>query len=152
MSQRRFQISLGLSGLLGSAALVVYFSAPFVLFSFPAATASADQVIASATQYPIYYQLGAWLQGTGTFLVVLFVLGLVYLSNGWNRFAGWVTLLASSIILMLSLMEGTYFLDVPQAVANGHPEAAVTSFEISHVFLHSFFIAPSLLLPLGFVL
>jgi hypothetical protein len=52
---------------------------------------------------------------------------------------------------MLSLNEGTYFIDVEQAVVNGHPDAAVTSFDLTFVFLHTF-VAPSLLLPLAFVL
>ena len=150
--QKRFKLLLSASGILGCVALVVYFSAPFILFPFAAQNASADQIVANVTQYQNYYLLAAWLQGTGTFLIVLFVVGLVYLANAWNRFAGWVTMLASTAILMLSLIEGAFFLEATLAVTNGHPNAAVTSFELTFVFLHTFFIAPSLLLPLAFVL
>ena len=96
--------------------------------------------------------LAAWLQGTGTLLIVVFVLGLVYSSKAWNRFSGWITMLASATILMLSLTEATFFLDTALAIGNGHPDAAVTSFDLTFVFLHSFFIAPSLLLPLAFAI
>lgn len=150
--QKRFKQLLSTSGILGCIALVVYFSAPFIFFPFSAQNASAAEIIANATQYQDYYLLAAWLQGTGTFLIVLFVVGLVYLANAWNRFASWVTMLASSAILLLSLMEGTFFLGATLAVTNGHPDAVVTSFELTFVFLHAFFIAPSLLLPLAFVL
>jgi hypothetical protein len=61
-------------------------------------------------------------------------------------------MLAGVIVVSLSLSEGNYFLDVVQAISNGHQAAALTSFDLSFVFLHSFFIAPSLLLPLAFVL
>ena len=73
-------------------------------------------------------------------------------SKAWNRFSGWITMLAGVIVVSLSLSEGNYFLDVVQAISNGHQAAALTNFDLSFVFLHSFFIAPSLLLPLAFVL
>ena len=130
----------------------MYFSAPFLIFPFPSSSATSAQIIANVTQYLLDYMLAAWLQGTGTFLIVVFVLGLVYLARAWDRFAGWITMLASIAILMLSLNEGTFFIDAEQAITNGHPEAAVTSFDLTFVFLHTFFIAPSLLLPLAFVL
>ncbi|MCI4371272.1 MAG: hypothetical protein L3J78_01340 [Thermoplasmata archaeon] len=137
---------------MGCLALTVYFAAPFVLFPFPPSSATSAEIAASATQYRLDYLMAAWLQGTGTLLIVVFVLGLVYQSQGWNRFAGWITMLASAAILTLSLNEGAYFIDIAQAIANGHPEATVTSFDLTFVFLHTFFIAPSLLLPLAFVL
>lgn len=151
-SEKRFKLLLSISGILGSVMLVVYFSAPFLIFPFPPASATSAQIISNATQYQLEYLLAAWLQGTGTLLVVVFVLGLVYAAKAWNRFAGWITMLSSAAVLMLSLIEGTFFIDATQAVANGHPDAAVTSFDLTFVFIHTFFIAPSLLLPLGFVL
>ncbi len=152
MTENRFKALLSTSGILGSSLLIIYFSSPFIIFPFPSSSATSAQIVTNATQYQFYYLLGAWLQGTGTFLVVIFVLGLVYLAKAWDRFSGWITMLASAAILMLSLTEGIFFIDVAEAIGNGHPEAAVTSFDLSFVFLHSFFIAPSLLLPLAFVL
>lgn len=148
----RFKLLLSASGILGCLALIAYFSAPFLIFALPSSSAIPAEIVANATQYQLEYMLAAWLQGTGTFLIVVFVLGLVYLAKAWNRFSGWITMLASVAILSLSLNEGAFFIDTAQAVANGHPEAAVTSFDLTFVFLHSFFIAPSLLLPLAFVL
>jgi hypothetical protein len=152
LSTRSFRFFLSLSGIFGVTALLVYFAAPFVIFPFPQANATSTQLAQSITQYGTYYLLAAWLQGTGTLLSVIFVLGLLYLSKAWMRFSGWVTFLASTIVLVLSLTEGSYFLDTVLATANDHPEAALTSFDLSFVFIHLFFIAPSILLPLGFAL
>ena len=151
-AERRFRLLLSTGGIVGSILLVVYFSAPFTIFPFPSSSATTSQIVSNASQYQLEYMLAAWLQGTGTLLIVVFVLGLVYVARAWNRFAGWITMLASTAVLMLSLIEGTFFIDAAQAVANGHPDAAVTSFDLTFVFIHTFFIAPSLLLPLAFVL
>ena len=151
-AERRFRLLLSTSGIVGSILLVVYFSAPFTIFPFPSSSATMSQIVSNAGQYQLEYMLAAWLQGAGTLLIVVFVLGLVFVARAWNRFAGWITMLASAAVLMLSLMEGTFFIDAAQAVANGHPDAAVTSFDLTFVFIHTFFIAPSLLLPLAFVL
>ena len=150
--EKRTRLLLSTSGILGSVMLIVYFSAPFLIFPFPSSNATPAQIISNVTQYQLDYMLAAWLQATGTLLVVVFVLGLVYLAKAWNMFAGWITLLASASVLMLSLIEGTFFIDAAQAVINGHPDTAVTSFDLTFVFIHIFFIAPSLLLPLAFVL
>jgi hypothetical protein len=147
-----FRIFLVSCGLIGCLVLIIYFSAPFVLFPFPSPNAASAEIIANVKQYQIYYLMAAWLQGSGTFLIVIFALGLVYISEGWKRFAGWITMLASAAILMLSLTEGTFFLGAVQGVADGHANTAITSFDLTFVFLHSFFLAPSILLPLAFVL
>jgi hypothetical protein len=152
LSPRSFRILLSLSGVLGVVALLLYFSAPFVIFPFPQADATSAQLVQNVARYQDYYLLAAWLQGTGTLLSVLFVLGLAFLARAWNRFSSWITLLASTVVLILSLMEGSYFIDVVLATANGHPQAALSSFDLTFVFLHTFFIAPSILLPLAFVL
>jgi hypothetical protein len=147
-----FRIFLSSCGLTGCLALIIYFSAPFVLFPFPSANTASTEIIANVTQYQFYYLMAAWLQGSGTFLIVIFVLGLVYISDAWKRFAGWITILASSAVLMLSLMEGTFFLGAVQGIVDGHANTTIASLDLTFVFLHSFFIAPSILLPLAFVL
>ncbi len=147
-----FRIMLSLAGIFGVMALLLYFAAPFVIFPFPQANATSAQLAQSVSNYQTYYLLAAWLQGTGSLLSVVFVLGLVYLSKAWTKFSGWITMLASGTVVVLSLIEGSYFIDIVLATANGHPEAALTSFDLTFVFIHSFFIAPSILLPLGFVL
>jgi len=151
-SERTLVHFLALSGILGCVALLLYFAGPFVFFPFPSADASNTTVTSNATHYATYYYLAAWLQVVGTFLVVAFLLGLVYLLEAWNRFSGWLVLLTCSAILMLSLLEGTFFVDAAQAVGNGHPDAAVTSFDLTFVFLRTFFLVPSPLLALAFVL
>jgi hypothetical protein len=133
----RFRLFLSSCGILGCSALVLYFSAPFLIFPFPPSSASASQIVSNGTAYSLEYVIGAWLQGTGTFLVVIFVAGLVYVTKAWDKFSSWITLMASVVMLMLSLNEGSYFIDVPQAILNGHNEAALTSFDLTFVFLRS---------------
>ena len=151
-SDKRLHYFLSSCGVLGCIALLVYFSAPYIIFPFPSANASSLQIVASAKTYAVDYLLAAWLQGSGTLLILVFVLGLVHSAKAWNSFAGWMTMLAAAAVLVLSLNEGSYFVDVAQAVTNGHTEAATTSFDLIFTFIRTFFIAPSLLLPLSFVL
>jgi hypothetical protein len=151
-SPRNFRLFISVCGILGVSCLILYFAAPFALFPFPPSDATEAQLVANVSQYQTFYLLAAWLQGTGSFLSVIFALGIVYLAKAWIKFSGWITLLSSVVIVVLSLSEGSYFLDTVQAISNGHVQAALTSFDLSFVFIHTFFIAPSLLLALAFVL
>jgi hypothetical protein len=147
MSTRSPRILTALCGILGTAALVVYFSA--VLDPLPPDHASAAQVTVFATRYHDAILLDVWLQAIGTLLTVVFVLALVHLAGAATRFAGRMTLLVSGVILAMSLAEGTFELAVIQGTASGHPATAVTGFDLTNVFAHVFLIAPSLFLMLG---
>jgi hypothetical protein len=99
----------------------------------------------------------AWLQGFGPFPYVLFALGVVYLAGAMTRLAGWVTLLASAVILTLSLIDAAFTISAAEAVTHGHAVTASVSFDLidgpgNDAVGRVFLIAPPLLLPLGAVL
>ncbi|MBV9228269.1 MAG: hypothetical protein JOZ18_03060 [Chloroflexi bacterium] len=151
MSARLFRILAALCGILGVAALGYYYSVPFPL---PPANATLAQVTEFGARYHDAILLDTWLQAIGTLLSVVFFLALVHMARAATRFAGWMTMLASAIILTVALAEGTFVIDAVQAGVNGHPEAALTSFDLTFVFAHIFLMvpAPLLFLSLGAVL
>ena len=88
---------------------------------------------------------------------MLFALGVVYLAGAMTRMAGWVTLLASAVILTLSLIDAAFTISAAEAVAHGHAVTAAVSFDLidgpgNDAVGRVFLIAPPLLLPLGAVL
>jgi hypothetical protein len=83
---------------------------------------------------------------------VLFALALVDLAGAMHRLAGWITLLAGATILMVSLVEVTFYLGVVQAAEIGDTASGLASSNLIKAVQHVFLIAPALLLPLGFVL
>jgi hypothetical protein len=148
----RLGLWLGLSGIAGAALLLFYFMAGYFLFPYPSSNASASVITSSAAQYPDYYLLAAWLQVTGTFLIVTMFLGLVYITRSWTRFAGWLVFLSCAALLTLSLLEGAFFLGTVQGNATGQPGTVVTAFEMTDVFILAFFLVPSPLIGLGILL
>jgi len=96
--------------------------------------------------------LGGWLQGIGSLLTVLFALALVHLARATNRFAGWATLLAGGAILLVSLVEVTFYLAAAEAAVTGDVATGLIANALIKAVQHVFLIAPALLLPLGAVL
>ena len=93
----------------------------------------------------------------GQRLYVLFALGVVSLAGAMTRLAGWVTLLASAVILTLSLIDAAFTISAAEAVTHGHAATASVSFDLidgpgNDAVGRVFLIAPPLLLPLGAVL
>jgi hypothetical protein len=147
-SDRSLRLLTTLCGLLGVAALVV----SFAINPGPPPGATAAEVIAFANQHRPTILVGAWLQGIGSLLNVLFVLALVHLAGARHRFAGWLTLLAGATVLMVSLVEVTGYLVYAQASAHGDLTGAMIGTDFTEAIQHVFLIAPALLLPLGAVL
>jgi hypothetical protein len=126
--------------------------ASFVMNPAPPASFAPDQLRDFAIQHHAQIVLGGWLQGISSLLVVLFALALVHLAGATHRFAGWVTLLSGGAILMVSLVEVTFYLAAVQAVESGDTASGLVSNNLIKAVQHVFLIAPALLLPLGFVL
>ena len=150
MSRSVTYILTALCGFLGTAALVVYFST--ILVPLPADNATTAQVTAMAIHHQNAILLDIWLQAIGTFLTVIFVLALVHLGAVAERFWGRMTQVVASVVMMISLAEGTFGLAVIQGTMAGHPQTAVAGFDLTNVFIHVFLIAPSLFLVLGLAL
>ncbi|HEY1872615.1 MAG TPA: hypothetical protein VGG71_16255 [Chitinophagaceae bacterium] len=152
MLNRSNIILTSLSGLLGTVALTLYFSAPFTWMPLPPSNATAIEILEFGRKYHTAILIDTWLQQLGTILSVVFALALVQIAGTSKKLAGRLTLLASTIITSLSLAEGTFALGALQAGDNGHLESALTCFDLSNVFVHIFLLAPSLFLMLGFSL
>ncbi len=152
MSARRFRILAAVCGIVGVVALGVYYSE--VLVPIPPASVTADQLTDLVTRYHNAVLLDAWLQAIGSLLTVVFFLAIAYMAGGVGRFAGWMTILAAAVTLAMSLSEGTFSIAIAEATANGHPATALTSFDLTNVFIHVFLIvpAPALFLSVGALL
>jgi hypothetical protein len=124
----------------------------FVINPAPPADSTVPQLRDFAIQHHNGIVLGGWLQGMGSLLIVLFAIALVHLADATHRLAGWITLLAGTTILMVSLVEITFYLGAVQATESGNSASALASNNLIKAVQHIFLIAPALLLPLGFVL
>lgn len=149
---RLIRLLVAIVGILGTAALVAYYSAPYWMLPLPPDNATAAQVVAFGARYHDLILVDTWLQAIGALLSVVFALSLVHLAGTANRFAGRLTLLVGGIVLILALVEGAFALGALQAGANGHPESALACFDLNGVFVHVFLIAPSLFLVMGIAL
>jgi len=119
----------------------------------PPADASVAQLAEFAIQHHTTIVLGGWLQGIGSLLTVLFALALVHLSGAAHRFAGWATLLSGSALLMVSLVEVTFYLAAAQAaLSGGDTSTGIVANNLIKAVQHVFLVAPALLLPLGYIL
>src|SRR5580692_2279021 len=144
----RLRIVAGLCGIFGAVALV----SSFVMNPAPPAEFTVSQLRDFAVQHHNGIVFGAWLQGMGSLLLVLFAIALVHLAGATHQFAGWVTLLAGATILMVSLVEITFYLGAVQAAEAGDLTSGTVSNALIKAVQHVFLIAPALLLPLGAVL
>ena len=151
-SSRSNYIVAAVCGIAGTIALSIYFSAPFWLIPLAPPNASAEHIMQFGRGYRTVILWDTWLQQIGSLLSVIFALALVHLANRWNSFAGRLVLVASTVILVLSLAEGTFILAAIQAGDNGHDASAVTCVDLANVFIHIFLLAPSLFLVLGYSL
>jgi hypothetical protein len=148
MSIDKSRVLTALSGIIGPVILV----ASFIINPAPPADYTTSQLRDFVVRHHNGIVLGGWLQGMGSLLIVLFALALVHLAKATHRFAGWVTLLAGASVLMVSLVEITFYLGVVQATEAGDIGAALASNNLIKAVQHVFLIAPVLLLPLGVVL
>ena len=148
MSTKLFRILAALCGIVGPIILV----GSFIMNPAPPADYTVAQLRDFAIQHHNEIVLGGWLQGIGSLLLVLFAIALVHLADATQRFAGWITQLSGAAILMVSLMEVTFYLATVQATELGDTASALSSANLIKAVQHVFLIAPALLLPLGFVL
>jgi len=145
---------IAVSGILGPVALAVYFATPW-LVNWPMGNVTGGQLATFASHHRDLFFVGAWFQGVGSLLSVLFFVGLVHLAGATNRLAGLCTVAACAVLLSLSLVEGAFLMTVPLAVAAGHAATAQATFDLSTItFVHVFPIVPvpAVLFSLGAVI
>jgi hypothetical protein len=147
MSTRLFRTLSALSGIVGAIMLITSFS----INPGPPSNATSAQLIAFGNQYFTSVLWGAWLQAVGPLLSVLFAFAIVCLAGATTRLAGWMTLFGGTILMMVSLVEITFYMT---ALYSNPATMGLISLDLIHAVQHLYFIvaAPALFLPLGFVI
>jgi hypothetical protein len=147
MSIRLFRMLTALSGIIGVIMLITSFS----INPGPPSDATSAQLIAFRNQYFTTVLWGSWLQAVGPLLIVLFAFAIVYLADATTRLAGWMTMFGGTILMMVSLLEITFYMG---ALSSNPMTMGLTSLNLTHAVQHLYFIvaAPALFLPLGVVI
>jgi hypothetical protein len=147
MSTRRFSILSALCCILGVVLLII----SFALNPAPATNATGTQLAAFGKLYHNEILIGAWLQAISPFLILLFALAIVHLCGATTRFAGWVSMCGGMLLVIVSLVEVTFFLGAANA---GNLMTAQVSLSLVRAVQHLYSIiaAPALIIPLGFVI
>ncbi len=154
VSSRASTIGVALCGIAGVAMLTAHF---FVPANVPGDNSPPTVITQFVHQHHTAILVTAWLQGFGPLPYALFALGVVCLAGATARFAGWATLLASAVIVTLSLIDAAFTIAAAQAVTARHGTTATVSFDLiagpgNDAIGRVFLIALPLLLPLGAVL
>ena len=158
MPTKLFRILAGLAGIVGQGALGVYYSGVLVPRLLITGNVTADQLGTLARQSHEAILFDAWLQGIGALGSIVFFVALVYLSNAGTKFAGWMTLIASGVVLTIALGDVTFTVAAVQAAAVGHTASAQVAFDFiagpTEAFDYTFLFvpAPMLILSAGAVL
>ena len=148
MSERVFRILSALCGVVGAVILV----ASFRMNPGPPTGSSVSQLLEFARIHQSAVFIGAWLQAMGSLLNVVFVLAVVRMCGAGGRVSGWITFLAAGTVLLVSLIEVTFYIAAVQAATGGDQGSAVAAFNLINAVQHVFLIAPVLLLPFGVVI
>jgi len=142
-----------LSGVVGVIALTAHF---FVPPSLPPDTSTLAQLAAFGTRNHDALLVSAWLQTTGALLIALFAVAIVHLAGAQARLSGWVTLLAATIVVVLSLLDSAFIIAAVSAPGS-HPATATVSYDLivgptNDAVGRMFLLTLPLILPLGVVL
>ena len=147
ISNRRFCILSGLSGVIGVVLLIL----SFAINSGPPPDPSSAELIKFGQQNFAHILWGAWMQAVGPVLIVLLAFALVHLAGATHHLAGWMTFFGATVLMTVSLIEITFYI----GALNPDP-AVMPSISLRTIYAvqHLYFIvaAPSLFLPLGVVL
>ncbi|GCE08230.1 hypothetical protein [Dictyobacter aurantiacus] len=155
MLQRNARLLIGLSGIFGTILLILYFGIGFMVgLAQLAPNSTQAEVIQAATHYHTLLFMGTWLQATGSLLSVIFFLSLVHRARASTSLPGLLTILGSTTLLGVVLIEGVFTIDMAQAAVDGHQMASLTSFDVMTVFTYAYPIAPApvIFLALGTVI
>lgn len=158
ISNRSFLIPIAISGIVGECFLIIYFSGILVPKNFITALNSVTQLSDLVMKHQSAIFLDAWLMGTGSILSVIFYVGLVYVSGAVLRFSGLLTIIASAVVLGVSLVDVTFMVEAANAAILGHADTTKVAFDFiaggGEAFDYTFIFgpAPMLITSIGIVL
>jgi hypothetical protein len=158
MSNKSFLIPIAIAGIMGQCFLSVYFSGILVPKELIATPNSGTQLSDLVTKHRSAIFLDAWLMGIGSFLSVIFYLGLVYVAGAIVRFSGLLTVIASAAVLAVALVDVTFMVAATNAAILGHTDTTKVAFDFvaggGEAFDYTFIFgpAPILLTSIGAIL
>jgi hypothetical protein len=144
-----------LSGLLGTVLLGTYFGVGFKIgIAQLDASASTSQVMGMALSYHHLLLIGTWLQATGSALIIIFLVAMVYRARAQTAMAGQVSLIGMAVLLALVLLEGVCTIAMGQGATFGHPEVTLAAFNFMTDFSYAYAFgpAPLIFMALGLIL
>ena len=92
---------------------------------------SSNNIHELAVQYNDAVFLDVWLQATGTLLSTVFFVVLVTLTGATYRLAGWMTMIASTLILVIGHVENLFTLTAVLTAQREHIETAMLAFDFA---------------------
>ena len=158
ISNRSFLIPIAISGIIGECFLGIYFSGILVPRDLITVLTSVTQLRDLVTKHQSAIFLDAWLMGIGSFLSVIFYLGLVYISGAIIRFSGLLAIIASAVMLAVALVDVTFMVEAANAAILGHTDTTKVAFDFiaggGEAFDYTFIFgpAPMLITSIGIVL
>ncbi len=140
----------GICGLLGVVILISGFS----LNPGPPVGASVSQVIVFEQQHRTAILLGGWMQDIGALLCIAFLVAVVVIAGWASRIAALLTLLGGTILVVVSLIEVTWYLLTLQGAASGNAAQVALSLELVKAIQHAYSMiaAPAVFIPIGVVI
>ncbi|MGO8950738.1 MAG: hypothetical protein ACLQUY_24415 [Ktedonobacterales bacterium] len=150
MSIRRRRLLTSITGVVGVVTLITAF---IVNPGVPAGD-TIPQAIAWNNQHHDAILIGSWLQTTGTFLSIVFVIALLYLAGALSRVTGWVTFFGGTILMMVSLTEVTFYLLTLQGSSSNDGVTVSLGLQLIAAIQHGYSLiaAPAVFFPLGAVI
>jgi hypothetical protein len=131
---------VAMSGIAGVMALAVYYSVPLPL---PPPNAGIQEIMDFGAHFNNRILFDTWLQAIGSFLAVVFFLGVIYMARGTERLSGWIAILGSTLVLAMSLLDVALVLGAVQGAMNGHLTTVLACFDLTFVFIHIFPLVPA---------
>jgi hypothetical protein len=139
-----------LSGICGQLALGVYYSGVLVPQQPGMGNFTAQQLMEFIAHNRIGIFWDAYLQSIGTLLSVIFFIRLVFLSGSTRRFAGWMVIITSSVILAIALLDVTFTVAAANAALAGHSDTVRVAVDFitgsTEAFDYTFLFVPAPLL------
>ncbi len=122
-------------GIAGPVLLGVYFGAPALvprlgslLYS---GTPTTGRIVAVGAEYQQLLTLGAWVQGTGALLCVVFLLALAQWSGGASSLAGRILVLGCAALVGLVLAEMLFTLTWANSAVHGQSSTARAAYDLT---------------------
>lgn len=139
MSAKAFRITLAIIGFVG----IVILSASFAINPGPPAGSTTAQIMVWGAQHQRLIEAGAWLQIVGSFLQLVLVFGILYITGAIRTFVGMLTAVAVVLIMGISLVESSFYLNAIAGGVSGDATTLAVSLNLITSIQHAYSIIPA---------